>query len=53
MFYVLAKWYFDTPLASSMNLADLLFFIYNASRNNFYNYFLCEYAVFDLWNAEF
>ena len=53
MFYALTKWYFDRPLASSLNLADLLFFIYNVSHNNFYNYFLSEYIIFDFWNVEF
>ena len=53
MSYVLTTWYFDTPLASSLNLADLPFFIYNVSQNNFHNYFLSEYAIFDFWNAEF
>ena len=41
---------FSYKLTSSLNLADLPFFIYNTSHNNFFNYFLCEYAI---WNAEF
>ena len=53
MFYALTKWYFDRLLASSLNLADLLFFIYNVSHNSFYNYFLSEYIIFDFWNVEF
>ena len=28
-------------------------FIYNASHNNFYDYFLSEYALFEFWNVEF
>ena len=51
--YVLTKWYFDTPLTSSLNLAGLLFYIYNAIQKNFYDYLLSEYAIFDFWNVEF
>ena len=53
LFCILRNWYFDTHLTSSLNLADLTFFIYNTSHNNFYNYFLPEYALFKFWNARF
>ena len=53
MVYVLTNWYLQiTNLTSSLNLADLPFFIYNASHKNFYNYFLSEYAIFDFWDVE-
>ena len=46
MFYVLTNRYFDTPLASSQNLADLCFFLFitPVTINS-------EYA--DFWNVEF
>ena len=52
LMYVYFLWYvflcFNTHLTSSLNLADLPFFIYNPSHNNFYNfYFLYEYAFFE------
>ena len=47
MFYVITNWYFDTPLASSLNLADFPFFVYNTSHNNFYDYFFSEYTILD------
>ena len=53
MFYIFTKLYLHSPLASSLNLADLLVYIYNASHNNFYNYFLSEYVIFGFWNVEF
>ena len=34
LFYILRNWYFNIHLISSLNLADLPFFIYNASHNN-------------------
>ena len=51
LFYILSNWYLQiTRLASHLNLADLPFFVYNASHNNFGNHFLSKYAI---WNGEF
>ena len=50
MVYVLSDWFLlITHFVSYLNLAELPFFIYNASRKSLYNYFLSEYAT---WNVE-
>ena len=50
MVYVLSDWYLlITHLVSYPNLAELPFFIYNASYKNLCNHFLSEYAT---WNVE-
>ena len=53
LFNILTNWYFNTHLTSCLNLADLPFFIYNASHNDFYNYVLYECALFETWKVEF
>ena len=46
------KLVFLYPLTFSLILPNFPIFIYNVSHNNFYNYFISEYAILGFWNVE-
>ena len=41
------------PLSFLSVFSKLAFFTYNASHNNFCDYFLSGYGMFHFWNVEF